>query len=62
MTDRASYDEYDGNDYDAGVTPAGSLVISKLIPDIGNKNDGNPTQKICSIYNEKAWEKVEIND
>jgi hypothetical protein len=53
--------DYDNN-HDAGVTPTGALVISEIVPDVGNANDGNPTQRIRAIYNKTAWEKVEIND
>ena len=50
------------DDHDVSVTPAGVLVVTKLVPDVGNQNNGNPTPKIVALYATEGWEKVELDD
>ena len=51
---------YEGS-YDAGITGHNGLVITELVPDVGNKNGGNPVPVVRSIYNESAWKQVVID-
>lgn len=49
-------------DFDAGVTPANALVVSELVPDVANKNKGNPIPQVRTIYNSRHWQQVILND
>ena len=59
--ERSVLDEYTGPNYDATVNQDHLLIIEQ-IPDVGNKNNGNPTAKIRAIYNKSEWDKVTLDD
>lgn len=58
---RTVTDVYEGENYDATVNQD-HLIVVEQIPDVGNKNKGNPTAKIRAIYNTGNWDKVTLDD
>lgn len=55
----AIVDEWEG-DYEAGMAPNGSLVISEKVPDMDPKNPTGKKDKMVALYAPNNWTKVEI--
>lgn len=55
----AIVDEWEG-DYEAGMAPNGSLVISEKVPDMDPKNPSGMKDKMVALYAPNNWLKVEI--
>ena len=47
-------------DFQAQLTPDGSIAILELVPDVGNKNKGQPTPMIRQFINGAVWAEVII--
>ena len=56
--DRA--DVFEG-EYDAGVTPSNTLIISELVPDVSAKSANGVKATVKRIYNPSAWSQVKIS-
>jgi len=47
-------------DYQAQLTPDGSIAVLEMVPDVGNKNKGQPTAHIRQFINGAVWAEVII--
>ena len=55
-----SNDVFEG-EYDAGVTPSNTLIISELVPDVSAKSANGVKATVKRIYNPSAWSQVKIS-
>lgn len=45
-------------DFEAQLTPGGDVAILEMVPDVGNKNDGQPIPTIRRFINHAVWADV----
>lgn len=51
---------FQGDQFQAQLTPTGDIAIVELVPDVGNTNGGNPTQQVRRFIAEGTWSDVVV--